>query len=235
MSDPLSSYTEDEILAIGGMLASGVAGELARPLRQLREMLAKVVDSLDQHVANAKGPTPFPWKQVGELRDHVAEAYLLSRTLARLSGDLANAVSPGPTLQAAVEVNRVAEAALNLARHRVASDTELFIDLGALPTVRAVPGHLLLGMARVLLVAAASARGAAGTAISVKTRRVIDRDAGRDQVVISVAENGGGDARAVERCLVLVRQLLQPDGAEVIAQTEAGSGSTFEIRLPVGR
>ncbi len=114
-----SDKGDDELLAIAGLLAGGVAKELALPIRELRETLAHIVDGLDHHVSTAKGPTPYSWAQVGELRDGVAQANLLSRRAARLASDLSTAAMSASDPRGLVDVNKTLEAALNLARHRV--------------------------------------------------------------------------------------------------------------------
>src|SRR5690606_22561849 len=51
-----------------GELARTVVLELARPLRELRETLALLMEGIDHHMAEAGGPVPLPWKALEALR-----------------------------------------------------------------------------------------------------------------------------------------------------------------------
>jgi C4-dicarboxylate-specific signal transduction histidine kinase len=232
MSTPPPGPQDDEILAVAGRLARGVSAELARPLRELRELLAGLVDALDHHVATAKGPTPLPWGRVSELRDAIAEAYLISRTIARLTDDMVGALTPSMTVSAAIDVNKTVHAALNLARHCVAEDTEVFMDFGALPSVRSQASALLVSIAWLITLAADAARGVEGSAISLATRRDTRPDEGIDDVVVMVADNGHG-ADTVERTQAILRRMLAGAGVTVAAQSKPETGTTFELRVPV--
>lgn len=223
-----SPHEEEELLALAGSLAGGVARELARPIRELREMLAVVVDALDTHVANAKGPTPYSWKQVGELRDRVADAYLISRNVARLAGDLSAAI--GETRDdspSVVDVNKTIEAALNLARHRLATDTEVFIDFGAIPSIRAVPDVLLLTIARIIVVAAERIGDARDGEISLRSRRH------GDVVGIHVTDNAPGDAPSRAGRVSELQRLAALSGATVEGRALDDGGTEICLRIPV--
>lgn len=172
------------VLAIAGLLAGGVAAELARPIRELRERLAVIVDELDHHVARAKGPTPYSWEQVGVLRERVAEAYLMSRRAARLAGELAQAAGAAPEAMVAIDVNKTLDAALNLARYRVSAGCEVFADFGAVPVVRGAEGRLLLLCARLIIAAAEREPHA----ITLSSRRAADG------VVVTIRHDGDPDA-----------------------------------------
>lgn len=226
-----SAQVHDESLrAVASSLASGVAGELSRPLRELRENLAIMVETIDRYVAEAPGPTPYPWKALQALRQELADAYLLSREIARLAGDLHEGVAGPEGERKLVDVNRRVEAALNLARHRLSSHTEVFVDLGSLPRVRAMPGALVLATAKLILCCADSAAAREGSAVSIKTHREGDRAA--DWVVISVADNGAGvpaAARAAEQAVAPVMRAL---GGSFAGVSEPGQGSAFELRIP---
>jgi C4-dicarboxylate-specific signal transduction histidine kinase len=225
MSDSTKGTGDDEMLAFAGVLAGGVARELSRPIRELRELLAIIVDDLDHHVASAKGPTPYSWRQVGRLRDRVADAYLVCRKAARLAGDLAFA-SSGPPVLGAVDVNKTIEAALNLARHRVSSDTELFMDFGALPSVRSNGARLMLAVARLIVSAADATEGAAGT-ISLTSRRE------DDSAVIYIVHDASTDADQLAGAAEASNRIGKPIGATVeVIERDGGAG--WALRMPLG-
>ncbi|MBT8493762.1 MAG: hypothetical protein KJO07_11935 [Deltaproteobacteria bacterium] len=218
-----------------GILASGVAAELVRPLRTLRETLAELVERLDRFAIEAKGPLPYPYEQTKLLREELAGAYLACRKVTRLADDLHGAVDHRAVAAEASDLNRLVEAAMNLARHRISAETEVFIDLGGVPLVRVIPAELILAIANLMIVCADSARGTAGAAISLKTRRETDPDSGHEEIVIFLADNGVGcpdEAQIAER---LGERLARSTGGVFSGTSELGNGSVFELRLPVTR
>ena len=78
-----------------GELAGGVCREMVRPLRELREDLAVLVELLDRHTGEAKGPRALSFNDVEELRQNLAECYLRCRQMTRLASELAQAETPG--------------------------------------------------------------------------------------------------------------------------------------------
>ena len=217
--------------SVAGALASSVAGQLARPLRELRETLAIMVESLDRHIGEAEGPRPYPWRSLQGLRQEIAGAYLQSRETARLASELFEALNVHTAIVEAIDANRQIEAALELCRHRVSSHTELFVDLGSIPPVHAIAGELTLAVAKMLLCCADSARALEGSAISVKTS--FDRE--DSAVVLYVADNGCGipaAAKSAERAIAPVMSRL---GGSFDGISEPGQGSVYECRLPVRR
>ena len=219
-----------ELQAVAGVLSSGVARELALPLRELRENLALMVETLDRYTAEARGPTPYPWKSLQTLRQELADSYLLSRTIARLASDLADGVSARDAPIGPVEVNRQVEAALALSRHRITSATEVFVDLGSVPSIDAVHGEIMLGVAKMLMACAESAAAVDGSAISIKTRR--DSDGVGDMVVVYIADNGRGHPGAAVAVHALVGPLAARFGGTFEGTSEEGAGSVYELRIP---
>jgi C4-dicarboxylate-specific signal transduction histidine kinase len=221
--------------AAAGALARGISRELVRPLRELREDLAVVVELLDRHMAGARGPKGLPWKEVEALRQQLADSYLRSRRIARLVSELADAIAPVSKARVPIDVNKIVESALNLSRHRIVSDTEVFIDLGSVPLVRGSYGDLLLAVARMIGVAADSASRAESSALSVKTRRERDEETGRDEVVIFVADNGSGRPAAARSVTAVGEHVAAAMGGVFAGTSERGIGSVFELRLPTGQ
>lgn len=221
---------EEPLRAVASALASGVAGQLSQPLRELRENLAIMVETLDRYVADAPGPTPYPWKSLHVLRQELAHAYLLSREVARLACDLHDGVSGAGGEAQGTDVNQCVESALNLARHRVSSHTEVFVDLGSLPRVHAVPGELVLAIAKLILCCAESAAMREGSAVSIKTS--CSRAGGTETVVISVADNGAGLPAAVKAAEQVVMPVARRARGTFDGVSQPGRGSAFECRIP---
>jgi len=225
-SEPRQQAPSARIAA--GDLARGVCRQMVRPLRELREELAVMVENLDRHVGEAKGPRGLTWKEVDALRQTLAECYLRCRDTARLASELAQAVDRDPTVSP-VDLNKLVEAALNLARHRIREETEVFVDLGSLPMVRAAAPELMLALARVLCLAADSARQVEGAAISIRTRR------DGDWVNVNIADNGGGRPDDLDEVGSIVADALIAGGGQYDGTSEPGAGSAFELRFPVAR
>lgn len=212
-----------------GRLVVGLADELARPLAEIEELLASVVERFDSHHASAEGPDPMSFEDAKMARELIAGAYLRCTGVSRLAADLASAVRATAAVES-VDVNEQVEAAIGLARCRYSRGTELFIDLGTLPPVPTAPGDLVLAVTRLLLFCAESTRDADEAAVSIRTRAVAR--GGKGAVTIAIAENGRG-ATDVELAEVtaLVRILADRQGGVFNANSEPGSGSTFELRL----
>jgi hypothetical protein len=226
------SDADRAFLIAAGALASGVAAQLCAPLREIRDSLAVMVETLDRHFFEASGPLPYPWAETKALRERIAEAYLLSRGVNRLTSDLARAVATQRTAPESSDVNQLVEQAISLARHRIGEDTELAIDLGDLPDVRLVPGGLVLLLARLVIAAAEAARAVPGAVVAIATRRERGE---RDELVIAItageqAIEGDAGAEAAELATLAPRVLESAAGALAVL----GRGH-FEIRLAVAR
>jgi signal transduction histidine kinase len=212
--------TDVAFLTAAGALSSGVLHELHTPLREIRESLAVLVETLDRHFSEASGPVPYPWPATKALRERLAETYLLCRTVTRTSGDLERAVSTSRTSVELVEPNSLIEQSVGLARHRFGEDRELDIDAGDVPPVRALAGELVLLFASLLVDAASSS-----ATVMVRTRR------DQEQVVIQVSRS----ERPSPSLPVLAKRVLTPVGGELVSTSGEGGAPLFEIRLPVGR
>ena len=206
----------------GGETAVEVAHQLTDPVRALRDRLGLLVDHLERHVANATGPTPYPWRSLQTLRQDLAAAYLEATQLARRLDELDRALRDADVqwfdLAAAVDLG------LRLAAHHLGPGIELLFDLGSVAPARGVAGALALVVAQLVAVCARSARAAAGSSLSVR----VASDDGWG--VVTIADNGGGSDRASELGDV-ARAIVSPWGGLVDAASAADQGCAFELRL----
>lgn len=216
-------------LAAAGSLAGGVAAELRVPLRELRESLAVMVEILDHHLGGNGGPAPYPWEETKALRERIAQAYLTGRKVARLNSDLGDAINSYGQSSELVDVNKLVEVATNLTRHRISAGTELFIDFGKVPAANVVPGEVVLLLARLVTIAADSAHGVPGAAISVKTRC----EHSGDDIAIYVADSGKGLPAEVAAASTLGKDVARNLGGSFEGTSQPGAGSVFELRIPV--
>ena len=213
--------------AAAGDVAVDVAAELAAPLADLRDRLAMLADRIDRHVANQTGPEPYPWKQLQALRQDLAGAYLETTSMSRLASDLGATIA---TLAAGpveiTDLGHLVEAGVQLARHRIGPHTELLIDIGSVPAVRAPAGVLTLAVARMIAVCARSADPVDKSALSVRCRQE------PDGVVITASDNGSGAPDAAAELIGILAPFAQRHGGSFDGSSQPGQGSVFELRLP---
>jgi signal transduction histidine kinase len=209
---------------VAGDVAIEVARQMTDPLRGLRDRLGLVVDHIERFVATSTGPTPYPWRSLQTLRQDLAAAYLEATELARRIEELDDALSHTEPrwfdLAAAVDLG------VRLASHHLGPGIELLFDYGNMPPASGSPGTLALVVAQLVAVSARSARKVAGSSLTV---RVWTEE---EWGVITIADNGGGDASAVEAGEV-AREIITPWGATIDALSDDGRGCAFELRLPV--
>jgi hypothetical protein len=224
--------TEPAAHVLAGEVAVDVARQLAEPVRALRDRLGLVVDHLEHHVATSTGPSPYPWRSLQVLRHDLAAAYLEATTLARRLDELDRALaSDAPGW---FDVAAAVELGLSLAGHHLASGLELLIDLGHTPPVRGTSGALALLIAQLVAVSASSARDLPASTLSVRVTRDAAEGADGELVLVTIADNGAGSARAAA-IGELARGVMAPWGATVDATSVAGAGCVFELRLVTAR
>lgn len=220
----------DEVdLRLGGSLAIEVLRETVEPVRALRDRLGLVVDTLERHVATSSGPTPYPWRSVQSLRHDLASAYLEATTLARRLDELDRALDDDPP--SGFDASAAVDLGLRLATHHLTPTIELVVDLGSTPLARGTPGTLALLVAQLVAACAESARETPGSSLSVRVVLDGNVDDGA-AVAITIADNGAGSSRAAQLG-DLSRTILEPWGATIDATSEAGQGTSFELRLDV--
>jgi signal transduction histidine kinase len=207
---------------IAGDVAVEVAGQLAEPVRALRERLGLVLDHIERHVAMATGPTPYPWRSLQTLRQDLAAAYLEATNLARRLDELDRALADDPP--GWFDVAAAVDLGIHLAGHHLATGIELLIDLGHTPPARGTPGTLALLVAQLVSASARSARDLPGSTVSVRVGPETTA------VLVAIADNGAGSVRAAALG-DLARSVLAPWGGTVDATSVAGAGCTFELRL----
>lgn len=211
---------------VAGEVAIGIARQIVDPMRELRDRLGLVIDQLERHIATSTGPAPYPWRSVQALRADLAEAYLNATRLARRLDELERAVHVEPlgSFDAAAGV----DLGLRLAGEDVTSGIEVVMDLGSAPPAKGAVGPFALVVAQLVSASARSAKGLAGSAMSV---RIAVEDGA---IVVSIADNGAGIADAVELG-DLARLVIGPWGGSVDAASTEGQGCVFELRLQEDR
>ena len=207
---------------LGGDVAIEITHQVVEPLRGLRDRLGLIVDHIERHVATSTGPTPYPWRSLTTLRQDLAAAYLEATQLARRLEELDRAVTTDEPswfdLPAAVDLG------LRLAGHHLTAGIELLFDLGNVPPTRGVSGTLSLIVAQIVAISARSAAAVASSTLSVRVSHE------EEWGVVTIADNGGGDAQA-ESIGELARTILESWGGSIDAASADGQGCAFELRL----
>ncbi len=167
-----------EELAARGVLAGGVAEELAVPLARVHDALGAAVAELDKHFAEAKGPDPLPLATAIDIRERVGYAFLDIGRAARLAADLAYVVSSTaaatpPTGE--VDFKELVTRAIALARHGLADDGDILSDMGTPPPVHADGTRLAHVLAHLILGATSDA--GPGGQVNIATRATATGDA----------------------------------------------------------
>ncbi len=216
MSDSIDKAPVDDTVASQVKIAAGdlsrdVLGELWRPLRELRQLLAVLVEKVDRHISESRGPTPLSWSEVELLRQQLADAYLLGRSVSRMANEVAEAIGHGSSVPEAVDVNELVESALTLTRHRCSADTTVLVDLGGTVFVRAVPGRLTLVIATIFTVVAEAVFSSDSGKISIETRRQVDPHGSESAVIRLIQQGAVLDGKSTAE-LALVQAIAQEMG-----------------------
>ena len=220
------SIRDAALKELAGVVAAEVVLDLSAPIAGARDRLASVIDGVDRHVASSTGPTPYPWRALGGLRQDLAAAYFQATAAARRLEELTEALLGVDQSPMPITISEAVESGIHLASHRIADTVDLRVDVGAARAI-AVRGALTLVVARAVL-AVARTDQPAGNTLSILIRR--------DEafVVVKVFDNGGGSEgwQWIGDQLSLV---VAPWGGRVNTALPEASECGFEIRLAAER
>jgi hypothetical protein len=209
---------------LAGAVAADLAIDLAAPLRAASDRLALSVDLIDRHVSTSTGPTPYPWRALGTLRQDLASSYLDATVAARRIDDLRGVLLTLERTYGIEPVNEAVEVGVHLAGHRLIDNVELLVDLAPVPSGHLERGGLALIVARAVMLCAESASAIVGSALSVRTH--LERDDGR--IVVAISDNGRG-APGVLEAATLMAAIVDDWGASIEAAVTDDQGCAFEI------
>jgi signal transduction histidine kinase len=231
LAEARESLLRSEKLATVGRLAAGLAHEVGNPLGAVRG-----------YVDLAR--TRLPPNDHPEVVDALARIDAAAQRIDRTIRDLLDFARPAEPTLVPVDVARVLDATLRLARvqgrfKHVVVDVEL---APALPRVRAEE-HQLAQVFLNLLLNAGDATGGHGR---VKVSGVVEGDR---QVIVTVRDDGPGIAPAdLPRIfdpffttkdpgqgtglgLAISHRIMESFGGEILARSEDGRGAAFELRF----
>jgi signal transduction histidine kinase len=230
-------------MASMGMLAAGVAHEINNPLAAVIANLELVVAAIGD-VARELGIEPRLRDVFEELED-VRES---TERICQIVGDLKIfSRSPDEEQRGPVEVNRILESSLRMARNEVRHRAKLVVDYGEVPAVEA--NEARLGQVFLNLIINAAQAIAEGDADNNLIRVATRIDPG-ELVAIEVQDSGSGIppdrlARIFDPFfttkpvgdgtglgLSICHRIVEGFGGTISVDSEVGTGTTFRVLLP---
>ena len=171
--------------------------------------------------------------------------------VATIVGAMKDFANPRAAVQRAIDVNAALESTLVVTHSQYKYVADVETDLGPLPSVMADDGELKQVFVNLIVNAAHAIEDAVRDGQVRGTIRILTRVDG-DDVVITVADTGCGMppdvhdrifdpffttkevGRGTGQGLAIARAIIaERHGGTITLDSEQGSGTTFEIRLPV--
>jgi PAS domain S-box-containing protein len=223
-----------EKLAILGQLASGVGHELRNPLGALKNaayFLNMVIEEPEPEV-----------KETLEILEKEVE------TSERIISSLLDFARAKALTRRRVDINDIVQEALS--RATVPEKVEVVSQLDeTLPAILADPDQLGQVFGNIILNGIQAMPE--GGRLVVKTSEVSEKPPRSEWVAVSFADTGVGipkenlgklfeplfttKAKGIGLGLAVTRTLVEGHGGTIEVQSEVGKGSTFTVRLPIGR
>jgi len=240
LRDAQEKLIRQEKLAVLGQLAGGVGHELRNPLGAIKVAAYFLNMVLEEPEPEVKEMLEILDKEVG--------------TSERIISSLLGFARPKPPVWRKVDVNNVVQAALS--RATVPENVEVVTQLDEpLPVIMADPDQLAQFFGNIILngfqamTSASSVEPPEGGQLLISSRG--EPGAGPEWVAVSFADTGVGipeedlerifeplfttKAKGIGLGLALVKTLVEGHGGAIEVQSEVGRGSTFTVKLPMGR
>jgi PAS domain S-box-containing protein len=242
-----------------GQLAAGIAHEINTPVQYISDSVYFARDGVRELLAlvqelRAALPHDQAHDDLKYLQDNLPAA--LNRAvdgLARVTEivrSMKEFSHPDPQQMGPVDINRAVQNTLLVAKSEYRYVADIDTRLGELPAVVGHGGEINQVMLN-LVINAAHAIAAVVKDGGERGRIVVETRCDDDSVVISVADTGGGIPEAVRhrifepffttkevgkgtgQGLSIACNIVRRHGGSLSFQTEIGSGTTFQVRLPI--
>ena len=254
-----------------GRLAAGIAHEINTPvqfvndnvhflkasfdtlvalLEEHREILSAAPEEIALRYARSSDQADLPYISA-EIPRAIAETLDGLQRVATIVQSMKEFAHADRGEQTRVDINAALMSTLTVARHEIKSVAEAVTDFGKLPPVLCYPGDLNQVFLNLFVNAAHAIAEVVARTHEVGRISVTTRCEG-EEVVISIADTGGGIPEDVRRHLfepffttkavgkgsgqglALARAIVvEKHGGVITVETVLGSGTTFHLRLPV--
>lgn len=246
-----------EKLASIGQLAAGVAHEINNPIGFIRSNLStaqQYVRNLERLAALMKAGDMAQFQAVWNEADmaFVTEdfAALLGESVAgadrvaKIVADLKGFSNVDQTEEEIVNLNDNLRFACNVVAGQIKDKAELVLELGGLPRILCLPGHLNQVFLNLLLNAVQS--------LPDQGRIKVCSDVLNNEIRIRISDNGCGIPEGnLDRIfdpfftthevgsgtglgLTVCRDIVQAHGGRIGVESKVGAGTTFTVYLPIG-
>lgn len=229
-------------LAALGHLAAGVAHEINNPA----SFITANVDEMGRLVKELSVASRDDESKLRELADMLDECQQGIRRIHAITRDLSafSRISSDETQR--VDLNDVIRSAINLTRNEVRHIAKIELELAELPCIVADKAKLTQVFVNLLINAAQAMADTTKTNHRIRVVTHVDAE----HLVATVQDTGGGISRdhlvrvfdpffttkpadrGTGLGLAICNDTVRRHGGEIHVETEAGEGTTFEVRIP---
>ncbi|GMR07205.1 MAG: hypothetical protein BMS9Abin26_0207 [Gammaproteobacteria bacterium] len=256
-------YQAEKLAAVGQLAAGvaheinnpiGFVMSNLNTARSYLDELATYAESLQQKSAAAAA-----WREAGldgvveDFRDLLQESLEGSERVAQIVHDLMGFSNDDAMSWESIDINTCVQAACNVTSGEISRHAELLTDLGELPPIYCQQGSLAQVLLNLLLNAGRAVRdaGREDGEIRIQTRLEPGHGGDTDKICIRITDNGMGMApETMARVfdpfftthdvgegtglgLTLSRDIIQAHQGHIEIDSEAGTGTTVTVYLPV--
>ncbi len=256
-------YQSEKLAAVGQLAAGvaheinnpiGFVMSNLNTARSYLDELTRYAENLRQQAGAAAA-----WRQAGldgvveDFRDLLQESLEGSERVAQIVHDLMGFSNDDAMSWESVDINTCVQAACNVTSGEISRHAELVTDLGELPPFYCQQGSLAQALLNLLLNAGRAVRdaGREDGEIHIQTRLEPGHDGDTDKICIRITDNGTGMApetmvrvfdpfftthdvgEGTGLGLTLSRDIIQAHQGHIDIDSEAGTGTSVTINLPI--
>ncbi|HEY0841122.1 MAG TPA: ATP-binding protein, partial [Vulgatibacter sp.] len=235
-------------MASMGTLAAGVAHEINNPLAALVANLEFVRQDLDALIEAAHGEAAGILTRLRSIEEPLRDAKDATERVREIARDLKIFSRSDEGETGAVDLRRVIESTIRMARTEIRHRARLVLDIGGVPPVQGNEGRLGQVFLNLIVNAAhAIPEGRVGS----NEIRIVARESEPGKVVTEVRDTGSGiPPEVLHRIfdpfytskpkgegtglgLSICRRIIAALGGDIAVESRVGEGTSFRITLPV--